>query len=241
MEACALTSGSSGNCFFIANKSKDGILIDAGISARQIANKLELIGRKPENIKALFITHEHIDHIRGVDVFARNFNVPIYATKNTIKNSFLCSNTDLINVIKNNESISVLGMEIEAFKKFHDASDPISFNIHNGKSISIITDAGHVCKNIIKSVKDSDFLFIEANHDIDMLESGPYPYHLKASLCVLEHASSKLKGLVLAHLSKTNNSPKLALNEFNIIKERKDLSPSINLSLRESPTALFRI
>ncbi|MFA5258926.1 MAG: MBL fold metallo-hydrolase [Candidatus Pacearchaeota archaeon] len=254
MELCALASGSSGNCFYVSN-GNSGILIDAGISTKQIIERMSLINKGPETIKAIFITHEHSDHIRGADVFARKFNVPIFATKKTIQASCLCSNENLINSIKNDETINLNGVEVEAFSKFHKAADPVSYNISNGKKISIITDVGCVCNNVIKHVSDSDFLCIESNYDEEMLESGPYPYFLKkwiksdighlsnaqSASCILENAKPSLKHVMLSHLSKNNNSPELALNSFNILKQRKDFSLKISVSQRESPTALFKI
>jgi len=254
MELCALASGSSGNCFYVSN-GNSGILIDAGISTKQIIERMSLINKSPETIKAIFITHEHSDHIRGADVFARKFNVPIFATKKTVQASFLCSNEDLINTIRNNETIDINDVEVEAFSKFHRAADPVSYNISNGKKISIITDVGCVCNNVIKHVSDSDFLCIESNYDEEMLENGPYPYFLKkwiksdighlsnaqSASCILTHAKPSIKHVMLSHLSKNNNSPDLALKSFSILKQRKDFSLKISVSQRESPTALFKI
>ncbi len=254
MEFSALASGSSGNCFYVENNG-NAVLVDAGISAKQIVERLFFLGKNPEKVKAIFITHEHSDHVRGADVFARKFNVPIFATKKTSENCFLCSGYDFINLIKNNEVVNIRGMRIEAFSKSHRASDPVSYNIYNGKKISIITDVGYACENVVANVNDSDALFLESNHDIDMLENGFYPYYLKkwiksdeghlsnkqAALCVLENAHSRLKYLILSHLSKNNNTPKIALLSFNILRERRRFSPKILVSERESPSCLMRI
>lgn len=257
MEVCALASGSSGNCFYIGNEKKSaGILIDAGISAKQISQRLNFIGKKPQSIRGIFITHEHADHIRGADVFARQFNVPIFATKKTSQNSILCNDENLIKVIKNNETVKLIGLDIEAFSKVHKAADPVSYTAIDKKRVSVITDLGHCCKNVTDQVSHSNLLFLESNHDVNMLEAGPYPYFLKkwvkgdnghlsnnqASLCVLEHATRKLKHVFLSHLSSTNNTPKIALHTLNsIIRERKDLFPKIAVSSREQPTELIRI
>lgn len=255
MKFCALASGSSGNCFYIENKDS-GILIDAGISSKQIIERLGLISTRPEKIKGIFITHEHSDHVKGADVFVRKFNIPVFATKKTSEKCFLCSNENLINKIKNNETVDIAGMKIETFSKSHNAEDPVSYNIINNKKISIMTDMGYACENVISNVPDANFLCIESNHDLNMLEQGPYPYFLKkwiksdtghlsnvqAGLCILEHSSSKLKHVLLAHLSQTNNTPDLALETFkSIVKERKNFPAKINVSLREKPTPLFKI
>lgn len=254
MELAVLSSGSSGNSFYIQN-SNSGILIDAGISSRQIVNRLANLKIPAERIKGIFITHEHLDHIKGCDVFARSLNVPIFATKKTAENCFLCSDSSLLNFIKNDETIKLGGMKIEAFSKSHKAEDPVSYSISKDKKISVITDAGYACDNITEQVNESDFLCLEANHDIDMLEQGSYPYFLKkwirsdlghlsnmqAALLVLEHGKRKLKNLILSHISRNNNTPNLALKTFSLLKERSDLSPRILAPKHGACTGMFKI
>ena len=255
MEICALASGSSGNCFYISN-GEEAILIDAGISAKQICERLAYRGRSAENIRAIFITHEHIDHVRGVDVIARKLNIPVFTTKGTSESCFLCSDDQLVNIIQNNSIIKIGKIKIETFSKSHHASDPVSYNVIYDKKVSIVTDAGYGCKNIKKNISDSDFLIMEANYDEDMLDNGPYPPHLKklissdvghlsnkqAALCVAENCSGRLNNILLAHLSKTNNTPSVALDTFeSLIKLRKDISPLIDVSVREEASKLFRI
>jgi phosphoribosyl 1,2-cyclic phosphodiesterase len=216
---------------------------------------MSIIGKRPENIKGIFVTHEHSDHIRGCDVFARKFNVPIFATKGTIFSRMLCSDPDMINVIKNNETLKIKGMEVSAFSKSHGAADPVSYSIVNNKKVSIITDVGYGFENVIANVSDSDFLCLESNHDRNMLDSGPYPWPLKklvgsdrghlsnmqAALCVLEHGSPHLKHVMLSHLSKINNTPDVALDTFKILKERKDLNCKVTVSTREIRTPVFKV
>jgi len=254
MELSVLASGSSGNCFYIEN-NENAILVDAGISAKQIISRLDAIGKNPLNIRGIFITHEHSDHIRGADVFARKFNVPIFSTKKTAQNCLLCQDNDKINTIGNNDTVKLCGMEINSFSKSHRAADPVSYNISNGKKISIITDIGHACQNVVDNVKDCDLLCLESNYDRDMLTNGFYPYFLKkwiesdighlsnrdSALCVLENASTKLKHLILSHLSKNNNTPELALDSFKILKERRCFSPKISVSDKDRPTQIFKI
>lgn len=257
MKLSVLASGSSGNCFYV-EEDNTALLIDAGISAKQVIERLGTMRKNTDNISAIFITHEHSDHIKGADVLARQLNIPIFATKKTADNCFLCSNCSLIQHIKNNQTLKFGSMHINAFSKSHKCADPVSYSIisEKNKKLSIITDAGYSCKNIIKNVSDSDFLCMESNHDLKMLAEGPYPPFLKqwiksdvghlsnvqASLCVLEHAQSKLKHVILSHLSETNNTPNLALSTFNsLIKERKDLHPRVTVSSRFIPTPLFKI
>lgn len=256
MRACALASGSSGNCFYVEGENT-GILVDVGISAKKVLEIMEMQGINIKKIKGIFVTHEHSDHIKGIDVFARRLKIPVYATKGTISSGFLCSDNELINQIKRNEIIKIGKLEIEAFTKSHQAAEPVSYTIRGkNKVISIITDAGYACENIIDKISESDFLFLESNHDIEMLEDGPYPYFLKnwiksntghlsnnqASLAVLENASKRLKNVVLSHLSEINNTPEIALKAIrNLLKERSDFNADVSVSIGTAPTKLFNV
>lgn len=257
MKIAALASGSAGNCFYIEDdKSETAVLIDAGISTKQISLRLAMLGLTTAKINGIFITHEHADHVKGADVFARKFKVPIFATKKTIDSCSLCSDKSLIKTIKNNDVINIGGNNVQAFSKTHKAADPISFTIFANKKVSIITDAGHACNNIIEHIAAADFLCLETNHDPDMLKNGPYPAFLKnwiagdnghlsnvaAGHCVLEHAPQKLQNIVLSHLSGTNNTPDLAFSTFmSIINKRRNFSPEVHVSTQFTPTKLFVI
>lgn len=255
MKAVALASGSSGNCFYVEN-DKSSILVDCGISAKRILERMEILRLNPAKLKGIFITHEHSDHTRGTDVFARQLNLPIFATRGTIDNGFLCSNDELINSIKKDETTKIGGLDVEAFSKSHRAAEPVSYTVSNGKKVSIITDLGYACKKVNEQIAESDVLFLESNHDLKMLESGPYPYFLKnwvkgdsghlsnmqASLAVLEYGNAKLKNVILSHLSQTNNTPPVALKTFRkLMKERKDFNAKVDVSTRDKPSELFRI
>lgn len=256
MRACALASGSSGNCFYIENET-GAVLIDVGISARRVVDAMTLLNLDPGKIKAIFLTHEHSDHISGVDVLARKLNVPIFGTKGTLKSGFICSHHELIKPIKNNQHITLGSLTIETFSKSHKAAEPVSYSIrseHN--TIAVITDAGYACENINHVIARSDILFLESNHDVAMVQSGPYPYFLKqwvtgdsghlsntqAARAVLENGNKRLKNVILSHISKTNNTPEIALQTFQaILKERTDFSPHVSVSLAHTPTSLFTL
>lgn len=255
MELSVLSSGSSGNCFYI-EEDKTGILIDCGISCKQVLERMNFIGKNPENIKGIFLTHEHSDHIKGIDVLARNLQIPIFATEKVVREKFICSDKTLIREIGKKELTKIGKLSIETFSKSHKAIDPVSFSIINKKRLSIITDAGFICKNIEENIKEADFICLESNHDKKMLEEGPYPWHLKnwikgdfghlsnmqASLGVLEYASKNLKGVILSHLSESNNKPEIAIKTFkSIIKERSDLKLDISVSSRFIPTKIMKI
>lgn len=252
MDLAVLSSGSSGNCFYIGDK-KDGILIDAGISCRQISERLEKLRVPISKIRGAFITHEHTDHTRGAEVLSRTHNIPVFATEKTAK-SLSCDN---LKIIENKDCVKIGGMEIESFSKSHQAADPVSFSISEGKKrASIITDAGFCCNNVLREISDADFLCLEANHDLRMLDEGAYPVYLKrwirsdtghlsnmqAGLAVLEHAPSRLKNVILSHISRNNNTPALALKTFNsLIKERSDLRIISLAPKHGSMTEMFRI
>jgi phosphoribosyl 1,2-cyclic phosphodiesterase len=258
MEVCALSSGSSGNCYFAGN-SKEGILIDAGISCKKMEERMSQIGKDPSKIKGIFITHEHSDHKKGADVFARKFNVPIFATKKLVQNHFLCSNENLVQTIKNDETIIMNNIEVRAFPKVHQAIEPIGFTLKskNGREkVSIITDAGHACENIKIEVSETDVLFLESNHDEEMLENGPYPYFLKkwvrsdtghlsnkqSAICMIENAKSKLRELILSHISENNNTNEIAMKTHtDFIKYRKDLKTKISLSTKFEPGKIIKL
>jgi phosphoribosyl 1,2-cyclic phosphodiesterase len=255
MEVAALASGSSGNCFYVGNK-REAVLVDVGISAKQVYQRMESLGLNPEKLKGIFITHEHSDHINGVDVLARRLQIPVYATKKTLQNGMICSELLLLRPISAGKDIKIGGLSVESFSKSHQAADPVSYTIVGNKRVAVITDAGYVCKNIQEHISDAHFLFIESNHDEKMLEKGPYPVYLKrwisgntghlsnrqAALSVLECASAELQNIVLSHLSQTNNSLEVALETFNsILKERKGFRAKIDVSVRERPTSLYII
>ncbi|MFH1802856.1 MAG: MBL fold metallo-hydrolase [archaeon] len=245
MEVCALASGSSGNCFYVGN-GNGGILVDVGISCRQVYDRLSARGINPGSIGGIFLTHEHVDHIRGVDVFARSLGIPIFAPRGVLKDRFICSKDELLRVLKG--IVKINGLIVEGFSKSHKAVEPVSFSIcEGGKRVSVITDVGVVCKNVAKAVKKSDFLFLESNHDLKMLEEGRYPAFLKkwisgkdghlsneeAAECVLRHGSKKLKGVVLSHLSENNNAPEVALTTWAKAFYGKKDAPEVFVSTRE--------
>lgn len=259
MKASALSSGSSGNCFYVED-GEHAVLIDLGITFKQLNERLEKIKRSPEKIRAVFVTHEHIDHIKGLEVFSNNFDVPIFLTKETAKNAFITSNENCLNFIKNNETISINGLNINAFPKSHDCDNPVSYSIDSkkdNKTLTVATDIGYPCRNVIENVNDSDFLFFESNHDEEMLKHGPYPIFLKkrilgdrghlsniqSSFCVIQNARKKLKHVVLSHLSEINNTPDVALKTYKkFLKARNDLKKTrLSVSTKNKATRLFDV
>lgn len=252
MQFSTIASGSSGNCLYAGNDDTH-ILIDAGISKKRIEQGLKTFGIDGKDIDAMLITHEHADHIQGIGVWSRKYHVPLYATKGTLNEIKKCKSLgaldeELFHIVRPGETVVIGNMKIDPFSIPHDARDPVSYHIDDGKtSIGMVTDLGYFDQNIVDALKNSDFLYVEANHDIRMLELGPYPYSLKqrilgnyGHLCnemsgqlIGQLLHEKLQQVVLGHLSKENNFPELALKAvyaelamyFGI--EEKDLKVSV--------------
>jgi phosphoribosyl 1,2-cyclic phosphodiesterase len=220
MKFISLASGSSGNCYYLeSNESK--ILIDAGISTRNIKNSLKKLDINIEDIDAVCITHEHNDHIKGIDVLSRTYNIPIYANPLTaqhiIKNSHI-KKDDLICCYQ--KEFSLKDIFIRSFDIHHDAVSPVGYHIEDSKTnISIITDTGCMTQEIYQVLKGSATVLLESNHDIDMLKDGPYPYYLKQRILSNKgHLSNDIAGrtavkliqdgtinIILGHISAINN------------------------------------
>lgn len=229
MRLCSIASGSSGNCIYVGSGNTH-LLVDTGISKKRIVEGLNNLEIKGEEVDGILITHEHIDHIQGLGVFCRKYEVPVYATRGTIAGISNCKSLGkmpegLLNEIETDHSFSLGDIEVNPFKISHDAKEPCGYRLENeNKKISIATDLGMYDDYIIEALKSSDALLLEANHDVKMLEMGPYPYPLKQRvlgerghlsnelsgrlLCDILH--DKLKCVVLGHLSKENNYEELA-------------------------------
>lgn len=225
-----LASGSSGNCIFIGT-DKTKVLIDVGVSGKKVEQGLKTIGVDPKEIDGIFITHEHTDHIRGIGVLARKYNLPIYANLGTwkaIENlERVIGNikSSLKELIENGKDFILKDLVIRPYSIPHDAKDPVGYAFYcNDKKVSVATDLGHINDDIIENIKDSNLILLEANHDIEMLKFGKYPYSLKrrilgdfGHLCnevsgdlLSKVYHNKLETVVLGHLSKENNFPELA-------------------------------
>ena len=180
MEFCSLFSGSSGNCQYIKTENTT-ILVDAGLSGKKIQQEIVNIGENPKKIDAIFITHEHVDHIQGVGIMSRRLNVPVYANKKTWE--AMCpyiGNIKSENIKILDECAEIGDLSVMPFDISHDAAHPVGYNIfYKNKKISIVTDTGCINELIINKTMDSDLLLIESNHDEDMVLIGPYPWPLK--------------------------------------------------------------
>ncbi|UCH92347.1 MAG: MBL fold metallo-hydrolase [Candidatus Aminicenantes bacterium] len=238
IEVCGLASGSNGNAFFIRT-GVDCFLVDAGISCKQICRRLRQIRHHIDEIKAIFITHEHSDHVRGLRVLLDRFQIPIYITEKTYNRLPEVIDENLVHFIESDDSITFNNTLIQSMPKSHDAVDPSLFSFYyKDKKISVVTDIGYACDNVIEAVKGAHIVFLESNYDETMLWEGFYPYFLKqrvageyghlsnamAGELILNHASPGLEYVLLSHLSENNNMPDIALETFqSVIKEREDL------------------
>lgn len=229
MRLCSIASGSSGNCIYVGDENTH-LLIDAGISKKRIEAGLEVLNVKGEEISAIFITHEHVDHIQGLGVFSRKYEVPIYGTRGTIEGIRKCSNLGrmpegLLHEISTDEDFEVGSIKVRPFKISHDANEPSGYRMENAeKAIAVATDLGKYDEYIVSNLQNLNAIVLEANHDIHMLEVGPYPYPLKRRVMGDKgHLSNELSGrllcdilhkdleyVVLGHLSKENNYEELA-------------------------------
>lgn len=229
MRFVSIASGSSGNCIYVGTDHHH-ILVDAGISNKRIVEGLKEIGVKPEELDGILITHEHSDHVKGLGVLARKYELPIYSTKETLEEISNMSSLgkyskDLHQCICPNVPFCIGNLDIKPFPIDHDAANPVAYRIQSGKkSVAIATDIGHYDQLIIENLQGVDALLLEANHDVHMLETGPYPYYLKRRILgdsghlsnenagrLLNHIlHDKLKHIILGHLSKENNYEALA-------------------------------
>ena len=224
----SLNSGSNGNCYYVGTKT-NAVLIDVGISCRETEKRMQKLGLLMTTVKAIFVSHEHGDHIKGVSTLANKYNIPVYITSKTAKNGPIL----ISHLSKNfaaNQPILIGDLIINPFLKSHDAADPHSFTIcHNGITVGVFTDIGNVCKEVIRHFKACHAVFLEANYDNNMLENGRYPIHLKNRIrggeghlsnkealdLFNDHRPSFLSHLLLSHLSKENNSPEMVEALFN--------------------------
>lgn len=251
MNYCALASGSNGNCYYIA-KGNDAILIDIGINTKHVLLRMASVGIDPASIKAIFITHEHGDHIRGLSVFAKRYQVPVYITAGSYKGSRLHMPEHLIHIIEPNAKTSIGGLIIYGVPKYHDAKEPCSFIVSDGSTnIGIVTDIGKVCDNVKRVIQHSDVLLLESNYDEDMLENGRYSYYLKnrirgglghisnkeALAAFLENKTNRLKHLILGHLSGQNNRVELVQELF----EPHCADILLSVATRYQETDLFQV
>ncbi len=246
----SLNSGSNGNCYYIGNET-DAVLIDAGISCRETEKRMKALGLSLQKVRAVFVSHEHTDHIKGLSTLANKYKMTVYITGQTAKQG-----PGLIRHLSKpftaNESIAIGELLVTPFTKQHDAVDPHSFIIScNGITVGVFTDIGAPCKEVIRHFKQCHAAFLESNYDEAMLENGKYPLHLKNRIrgseghlsnnqaleLFIRHRPPFMSHLLLAHLSKENNEPALVEELF----ARHANGTHITVASRYEATAVFSI
>lgn len=227
---CSLASGSNGNCYYIGN-GEEGILIDAGISLRSIRKRLSEIGVGIHRIKAVFITHDHSDHIKGVAALTDLLEIPVFASRecvDSIRNNPDCRNirqSALVGLDETKEK-HMIGLAIEGFHVSHDAPGTMGYHIRNShNSITLATDLGYISEKVAHYLKKASVVVLESNYDEEMLHNSRYPRYLRervsgarghlgnrqAAEFLADHYAPHLSHIFLCHLSKENNHPDLAL------------------------------
>jgi phosphoribosyl 1,2-cyclic phosphodiesterase len=229
LEICSLNSGSNANCYYVGN-GKDAILVDAGLSCRETERRMNKQGLDMQRVKAIFISHEHIDHITGLPALSKKYRLPVYITPKTLMGANLPVETELARSFVTNEPVTINSLQVTGFLKSHDAADPHSFVVSDSKvNVGVFTDIGYADKELIRYFKQCHAVFLEANYCETMLENGSYPIYLKRRISgrkghlsntqALElftlHRPKHLQRLVLSHLSKNNNDPALVHRLFS--------------------------
>lgn len=236
MRITAIASGSSGNCIYIGSDTTH-LLVDVGISGKRIEAGVNELDLSMKDIDGILITHEHSDHIAGLGVIARKYNIPIYATPLT-KEAILSPKSkcgqidaDLICEIYPDDKLTIKDIIVNPMHISHDAADPVAYRFKNeGKFAAVLTDLGTFDDYTVESLKGVNALFLEANHDVNMLEVGPYPYYLKRRILgdrghlsnvrsgelLSRIMNDNLHTVYLSHLSKENNMPELAYESVRV-------------------------
>lgn len=246
-----LASGSTGNAIYVET-DEQAILVDAGLSGKQMDLLFQQIERDPKQLNGILVTHEHSDHIKGVGVLARKYKLPIYANEKTWREMAPQIGeipTDLKFTFPVDTVHTFGNLDIESFAVSHDAAEPMFYIFHNGgKKLAVITDTGYVNDRMIGKIKNADYFIFESNHDVEMLRMGKYPWSIKrrilsdvghvsnedAAIAMSECIGDNTKGIYLAHLSKDNNMKELARMSVTQILQKKGFAVGESFSLYDT-------
>ncbi|MDB5136453.1 MAG: fold metallo-hydrolase [Mucilaginibacter sp.] len=225
----SLNSGSNGNCYYIGNE-REAILVDAGISCRETEKRMKRLDLSMQKVKAIFVSHEHSDHISGVAVLSKKYGLPVYITPGTLQNCGLSLDEQMALSFMAYEAVQIGELSVLAFPKFHDAAHPHSFIVEcRGVKVGVLTDIGAACEHVTNNFVQCNAAFLEANYDEEMLDKGRYPYYLKKRIrgghghlsngqaleIFINHRPACMSHLLLSHLSKDNNNPGLVHELFS--------------------------
>jgi phosphoribosyl 1,2-cyclic phosphodiesterase len=251
LEICALASGSNGNSYYIGNES-NAILVDAGISTRQLLLRFKSRGLDPSKIKAVFLSHEHSDHSRGIQVLSKRHRLTVWMSKHTYYALPQSYRPMYVNLFEPGETVGIGSFLVHTFLKNHDAAEPCSFRIESaGKSIGVFTDIGEPCEKVRSAMNLCHAVFIESNYDEKMLWEGSYPWPLKKRVAsevghlsnaqalqlMLKEGHPELECIFLSHLSQENNTPALAYSVFEPFHQKT----LVKLTSRFEASEVFRM
>ncbi len=256
MIVAPLSSGSAGNAYWFESDGT-AILVDAGIGPRETKKRLQTIGRDIEQLTAIVLTHEHSDHIHGADKIARKYGVPIYLTRGTLDASNIDPDETRTRVFENNSHFTIGELQVHARRTIHDAADPACFVIEarDGTRVGIASDLGHVNAEVVEHLSACDGLFFEANHDLDMLRSGTYPWSLKRRImsrfghlsnddsvsAVQRLLGAELKTLCMIHLSQKNNHESIVRDMCTRLLRRTGASIDFAIARQFEVTGVFDV
>ena len=251
LELCTLASGSSGNSLLVTD-GRTHVLVDAGISCRRICTGLKELGVEPTELAGVLITHEHSDHISGLTTLTKQLRLPVYASPGTGRQ--LCYRIafleELLRPVAPGEGFSIGGLAIESFPTSHDAAESVGYALSaGGRKAAVGTDLGYGTGAVLRGIRGADLLVAEANHDVEWVQSGPYPYHLKARILgdrghLSNEAGAELawtaveggaRTVVLAHLSHENNTPARAHEVVRGVLERRGAAVGRDVALEVAP------
>ncbi len=254
-------SGSSGNCYYLYTEGY-GLLIDAGIGIRRMRKYFDECGVDTNRLNGILVTHEHADHVKSVGSMSDRYSVPVYATAKVHAgmrvNCRMPRKVSLANArtLNDGEETVLGGLGITPFHVPHDSFDNIGFLITDGRvTFCLMTDIGHVTREMAQAIGKADYLVIEANHDEAMLQDGPYPQflkervagdagHLSNRLCaeaIARYASKRLKRVWLCHLSHENNHPELARKTVEMELAAAGMDVEVDVLLRNTPSRIFTL
>jgi phosphoribosyl 1,2-cyclic phosphodiesterase len=259
----SFASGSSGNCYYLGTDHY-GILIDAGIGIRTIRKNLKLINVPLSSIRSVFITHDHADHIKSVGYLGEDYHIPVYTTPEVheginqshyIKERLSTSN---IRYLHKEEPIQIEDFQVTAFEVPHDGTDNVGYCIEiDGRTFCFATDLGHITDTVTRYISRANYLILEANYDIEMLQMGTYPTFLKERISgpnghlsnidtanyLADHIGTSLKYVWLCHLSKDNNHPELALKTIEMVLQNHNIIVGTDIQIiplkRTTPSELY--
>jgi phosphoribosyl 1,2-cyclic phosphodiesterase len=256
MIVAPLSSGSAGNAYWFESDGT-AILVDAGIGPRETKKRLELIGRNIEHLKAIVVTHEHYDHIRGADKIARRYGVPVYLSRGTLKASNIDPRETNHVLFENDTSFTIGELQVHACKTIHDAADSSCFVVEarDGTRVGLASDLGYVNQAVLRHLSGCDGLFFESNHDLDMLRMGSYPWSLKRRImsryghlsnddslnAVQRLLGADLKTLCMIHLSEKNNSESIVRDMCTRLLQRTGASIEFSIAKQFTPTGIFDV